>query len=123
MICVPKVRSLRSRIRRSLARYARAISCSWQFPHREWKVCLGHRATDAAEILSLLVRITLIVVRCDELILAAREKFHEVVEKLSRLGEPPVLLELQQRQVAPQENPVVDIVDRFESGLTSCSNA
>ncbi len=33
---------------------------------------------------------------------------------MSRLGQPPVVLQLQQRQVAAQQNPVVDFVDGLE---------
>ena len=60
----------------------------------------GHRAADAAKTFRLLVRIALVVVRRDQFILTAREKIHEVAEKLPWFREPPEVFELQQRQVA-----------------------
>ena len=74
----------------------------------------GHRAADAAKTFRLLVRIPLVIIRRDQFILAAREKIHEVAQELSRLGQPPEVFELQQRQVAPQQDPVVDLIDGFE---------
>ncbi len=56
----------------------------------------------------------MVIVRRDEFVLATREKFHEVAEKLSRLGEAPELVELQKRKIAAKQDPMVDLVDRFK---------
>src|SRR5580704_836522 len=73
-----------------------------------------HRAADALKIFRYLRGIALVVVWRDQFILAAREKLHEVAQKLSGLGQAPVVLQLQKRQIAPEQYPVVDFVDGLE---------
>jgi len=83
----------------------------------------GHGTANAPEILRLLVSVFLVIVRRNEFILATREKFHEVAEKLSRLGQAPELVELQKRQIAAKQNPMSIWSIALRSGLTSCSSA
>src|SRR5258707_7728097 len=72
---------------------------------------LGHRAADALKGFRLLRGIVLVIIRSDQLILAAGEKIHEIAEKLSGLRQAPVVLQLKERQVAAKQNPVVDFID------------
>src|SRR6202171_3325203 len=70
----------------------------------------GHCAANAPEIPGLLVGVPLIIVRRDEFILATRKKIHKIAEKLSRLGEPSELFELQEWQGGAPEEPVGGLV-------------
>ncbi len=75
------------------------------------------RAADAAKAFRLLVGIALVIVRGNQFVLAAREKIHEVAQELSGLGEAPEVVELEQGQVAAQQDPVVHFVDGLEFGI------
>src|SRR5712672_2439204 len=57
-----------------------------------------------------LVDVSLIIVRRDQLILATREKLHEIVQELPGLGQAAVTIELQPRKIAAQQNPMVELV-------------
>src|SRR5258707_2654191 len=57
-----------------------------------------------------LVDVSLIIVTRDQLILAAREKLHEIVQELPGLGQATVAVELQTRKIAPQQNPMIKLV-------------
>src|SRR5262249_10545399 len=57
------------------------------------------------------VHVTLVIVTRNQLILAAGEKFHEMVEELTRLGQATITIELQSREVAAQENPMIDLIE------------
>ena len=62
------------------------------------------------------VRVALVVIGGDEFILAARKKFHEVVQKLPGFGEPAVFVEFEPLEIPPQQNPVIDLVDHQPLG-------
>src|SRR5712672_1919084 len=57
-----------------------------------------------------LVDVSLIIVRRDQLILATREKLHEIVQELPGLGQAAVTIELQPRKIAAQQNPMIELV-------------
>ena len=78
---------------------------------------VGHRAVDALKVFRLLRGIALVFTRRDQFVLTAREKIHEVAQKLSGLREAAVVLQLKQWQIAPQQDPVVDLVDGLEVGI------
>src|SRR5712675_1261757 len=57
-----------------------------------------------------LVDVSLIIVTRDQLILAAREKLHEIIQELPGLGQATVAVELQPRKIAAQQNPMIELV-------------
>ncbi len=57
------------------------------------------------------VGILLVGLAGNQLVLAAREELHEIVEELAGLGKTAVAVELQAGKIAAQENPVVDFVE------------
>src|SRR5579883_2777606 len=59
----------------------------------------------------------LVIVRRHQFVLAARKEFHEVAQKLARLSNPSVTLELEYGKITPEENPVVDVVERLQLGI------
>ncbi len=62
----------------------------------------------------LFAGIFLIIVGGDQFVLAAGEKLHEVAQKLPGFRQAAEMFELQQGQVAAQQNPVVDLVDGLQ---------
>jgi hypothetical protein len=54
----------------------------------------------------------LIIIAGHQLILAARKKLHEVAQELAGLGQAPVFFQFQARQVAAEQDPVVDLFQR-----------
>src|SRR6266403_1638874 len=57
-----------------------------------------------------LVDVSLIIITGDQFILAAREKLHEIVQELPGLGQTTVAIELQPRNIAAQQNPMIELV-------------
>jgi len=61
--------------------------------------------------------IAFVILRRDQLILAAREKLHEIAQELTRLGKAAITIERQNGEIAAQENPVVDVVQSLQFGI------
>src|SRR6266481_2503547 len=57
-----------------------------------------------------LVDVSLIIITGNQFILATREKLHEIVQELPGLGQTTVAIELQPRKIAPQQNPMIELV-------------
>ena len=57
-----------------------------------------------------IIRVALIVFAGNQFVLAARKKFHEIVQELPGIGQPPVFLQPQPFQISPQQNPVIELV-------------
>ena len=53
------------------------------------------------------VRVLLVIAGGNQFILAAREKLHKVAQEFSGLREPTVFVELQPREIPPQQDPMV----------------
>src|SRR6185437_9337819 len=49
-------------------------------------------------------------------------KFQEIVQKLAGFGEPAVTFELQSRKIAPQQNPMVELVQHTVLRVTALQN-
>ncbi len=65
---------------------------------------------------------SLVVLARYKLVLAAREKRAEIFQELSRLGEPPKQHEVKLRDVAAQQNLMVDIFERLDAGVGALQN-
>ena len=53
----------------------------------------------------------------NQFILAAAEKFHEVVEELSRIGDAAVFIQAQARQIPSQQDPVIALIEDHALGI------
>ena len=58
-----------------------------------------------------------VIVGSYKLILAAGEKFHEVVEKFSGIGKPLEVVEFEFGDMPPQKDPVVHFIQHLEVGI------
>ena len=61
--------------------------------------------------------VSLIIIGRDQLVLAARKKRNEIAQEFSRLGQAPEMNQPQLGNVAAQQDPVVDVVERLDVGI------
>ena len=73
----------------------------------------------------------LVIFGRNQLVLAAREKLHEIIQELPGLGQTAVLIQLQPREIPPQQDPMVHGIQhhavwigifqqRFAEGVKRC---
>ena len=80
----------------------------FKFPHirieqfSPLKVCLPR-----------LVNVKLVIIGRDHLVLAARKELTEIVQEFTRRRQPPEMFQVKLGHVAPQQDPVVDVLKYF----------
>ena len=56
--------------------------------------------------------VAIVILRRNQLVLAAREKRHEIVQEFARIRQPPENIQFQLPDIPPQKNPMIEIVQR-----------
>ncbi len=56
--------------------------------------------------------VSIVILGRNQLVLAAREKRHKIVQEFARIGQPPEDIQFQLPDIPPQQNPMIEIVQR-----------
>ena len=66
--------------------------------------------------------VSLVVVRRHQFVLAAREECHKIFQEFGRLGQPPEKHQSELRDVAPQQDLVIDVFERLNIRIRRAQN-